>query len=72
MKKIDKIIKKDENKKNKSVMSKRKHINIKANNYSSVFSSRNKTNKAYEDYTTKKGLYEPVTPYKGAKIKKEV
>lgn len=70
--KLEEIKKEPKQTTTKSVLSKRKHTNIKASNYDSVFSSRNKTNKAYKDYTTNKGLYEPVTPHKGVKIKKEV
>lgn len=69
MKKIDNIMKKDDNKKNKSVMSKRTHTNIGKNDYSKVFNVRKN---AYEDYKTNKGLYEPVTPHKGVKLGKEV
>lgn len=70
--KLEEIKKEPKQTSTKSILSKRKHTNIKASNYGNVFSSRNKTNKAYEDYTTNKGLYEPVTPHKGVKIKKEV
>lgn len=70
--KLEEIKKEPKQTTTKSVLSKRKHTNIKASNYDNVFSSRSKTNKAYEDYTTNKGLYEPVTPHKGVKIKKEV
>ena len=53
---------------NKSVLSKRRHTNIKKSDYANVFNNRNK----YKDYETNKGLYEPVTPHKGVAIKKEV
>lgn len=66
---LKKIVKKDDNKKNKSVMSKRTHTNIGKNDYSKVFNVRKN---AYEDYKTNKGLYEPVTPHKGVKLGKEV
>lgn len=69
--KLEEIKKEPKQTTTKSVLSRRKHKNIKASNYDNVFSSRNKT-KAYEDYKTNKGLYEPVTPHKGVKIKKEV
>lgn len=69
--KLEEIKKEPKQTTTKSVLSRRKHKNIKASNYDNVYSSRNKT-KAYEDYTTNKGLYEPVTPHKGVKIKKEV
>lgn len=55
--------------KHRSVLSKRRHTNISKSNYKDVFSGRNK---AYDSYTTQKGLYEPVTPHKGVTIKKEV
>ena len=69
---LEEIKKETKQEKAKSILSKRKHTNIKASDYSSVFTSRNKTSKAYEEYKTNKGLYEPVTPHKGVKIKKEV
>lgn len=69
--KLEEIKKEEPRKANKSILSKRTHTNIKASNYKNVFSSRN-NNKAYEDYKTNKGLYEPVTPHKGVTIKKEV
>ena len=59
-------IKKEPKQTIKSVLSRRKHTNIKASNYSNVFAGR------YDEYKNNKGLYEPQTPYKGVKIKKEV
>lgn len=50
----------------KSVLSRRKHTNIKASDYNNVFAGR------YDEYKNNKGLYEPQTPRKGVKIEKEV
>lgn len=58
----------------KSVLSRRKHKNIKPSDYSSVFTKRNKYEEdKYGEYRNNKGLYEPQTPRKsGVKLKKEV
>lgn len=45
----------------------RKHATIEKSNYDNAFGGR----KAYEIYKNRDGLYEPITPSKGIKIKKE-
>lgn len=46
---------------------KRQHPKIEKSNYDNAYGGR----KAYEKYQNKEGLYEPVTPSKGLKIKKK-
>ena len=56
----------------KSVLSKRKHVNIGSSNYGNVFNKRNSVKYNYDKYKNNKGLYEPVTPHKpGVKIQKK-
>ena len=63
---------KDISNNNKSVLIKRKHMNIGSNNYNSVFNKRNSIKYNYDNYKNNKGLYEPVTPHKpGVKIHKK-
>ena len=61
--KLDKI--KNENVKESKIT--RTHPTIEKSNYNNAFGGR----KAYEIYKNKDGLYEPVQPSRGIKIKKE-
>ena len=60
---LEKINKK-ENTETKAI---RKHPSIEKSNYDNAFGGR----KAYEIYKNRDGLYEPITPSRGIKIKKE-
>ena len=47
----------------------RKHVKIEENNYNSILNARG-DKKGYEIFKNKDGLYEPIQPSKGIKIKK--
>lgn len=65
--KLEKMGKQPNKAKKENVMKKRRHTNIKLNDYSKMFNSR------YDSYKNNKGLYEPQTPHKtGVNLKKEV
>lgn len=63
LKQLEKLNKK-ENTETKVI---RKHPSIEKSNYDNAFGGR----KAYEIYKNRDGLYEPITPSRGIKIKKE-
>lgn len=63
LKQLEKLNKK-ENAETKVI---RKHPSIEKSNYDNAFGGR----KAYEIYKNRDGLYEPITPSRGIKIKKE-
>lgn len=65
LKKFDEIKEKEESKKENRLI--RKHTTIEKSNFNNAFGGR----KAYEIYKNTNGLYEPVTPSKGIKIKKK-
>lgn len=65
-----KELKKINKQKEKSCTTIRKHSNIGQNNYNSVLNARG-DKKSYEVFKNENGLYEPVRPAQGIKIKKE-